>query len=280
MGEVVKFKVLVLFTFLGVMVGCNKPVLKRNSAPAAEESGENQQPEPPVIVDEPQKSEDTGAACSQVSESCVCAEGPNLPGALLEATTCFPAFDGAAGALTDSVQAQMEGKSHREGCPLSLNELSLLDLPHWNPAGEIQRGQLIVATSVAEDVLFAFRAAYEGQFPIERMVLIDEYDGSDALSMKDNNTSAYNCRTVAGSKKWSQHSYGMAIDINPRWNPWVKSGRFDPKDGSAWKDREDVRPGMMVQGGVLIDAFSSRGWGWGGRWASLKDYMHVSANGL
>jgi hypothetical protein len=150
----------------------------------------------------------------------------------------------------------------------------------WNPAGEVQRGQLIVATSVAEDVLFAFRAAYEGQFPIERMVLIDEYDGSDALSMKDNNTSAYNCRTVAGSKKWSQHSYGMAIDINPRWNPWVKSGRFDPKDGSAWKDREDVRPGMMVQGGVLIDAFSNRGWGWGGRWASLKDYMHVSANGL
>lgn len=181
--------------------------------------------------------------------------------------------------LDAATRADMTGRSWRPGCPVGLDALSLVRVSHWGFDGALHEGELVVATSVAKDVVRAFRGLFDARFPIERMVRVDAYGGSDAASMAANNTSAFNCRPIAGTKRWSLHSYGTAIDINPRQNPWVKGEVFDPPEGAAFARRDDVRPGMLVRGDKATAAFESIGWGWGGRWKAYKDYMHVSRDG-
>ena len=99
----------------------------------------------------------------------------------------------------------------------------------------------------------------------------------------DNLTAAYQCRASTGSSRWSQHAYGRAIDINPFQNPYRKDTREGrvvlPAYATAYLDRSLVRPGMIVEGDVAVDAFDAIGWGWGGRWNTLKDWQHFSASG-
>ena len=116
-------------------------------------------------------------------------------------------------------------------------------------------------------------------FPIRRVRLVDRFDADDRSSMRHDNTSAFYCRHVAGTTTWSQHAYGRAIDINPVENPFVDGSHVFPRRGRRFLDRTDVRPGMIVEGGVVVRAFRGIGWGWGGAWSGAKDYQHLSANG-
>jgi hypothetical protein len=110
---------------------------------------------------------------------------------------------------------------------------------------------------------------------------IDAYVGNDERSLAADNTAAFNCRYAVGpgSKRWSTHAYGLAIDVNPVENPYLESGRVHPRAGRAYLDRSNLRPGMAVRGGLLVSAFASVGWTWGGRWAGTPDYQHFSATG-
>jgi hypothetical protein len=187
---------------------------------------------------------------------------------------CFPTFSGTAVPLPEDYRELMTGLSYEAGCPVGLDDLRLLEMPHWDFAGEIAQGEMVVAASVAADVLAAFEDIYNALFPIERMELVDHYSADDDLSMAANNTSAFNCRLITGGSSWSRHSYGDAIDINPVQNPYVKNATVLPPAGSAYLDRGDVRPGMIVEGDAVVGAFDAIGWTWGGRWTSLKDYQH------
>jgi hypothetical protein len=98
--------------------------------------------------------------------------------------------------------------------------------------------------------------------------------------MAANNTSAFNCRFVSGTARWSEHAYGRAIDINPVQNPYVSSsGRASPPAGAAYVDRSRRAPGMIHAGDAVVRAFAAVGWGWGGSWRGVKDYQHFSASG-
>jgi hypothetical protein len=110
---------------------------------------------------------------------------------------------------------------------------------------------------------------------------IDAYGGSDERSLDADNTAAFNCRYAVGPgpRRWSVHAYGRAIDVNPVENPYIESGRVHPRAGAAYQDRAKVRPGMAVRGGLLVRAFSTVGWQWGGRWKGTPDYQHFSATG-
>ena len=108
---------------------------------------------------------------------------------------------------------------------------------------------------------------------------IDVYDGSDDASMAANNTSAFNCRAVTGGSSWSEHSYGTAIDVNPLVNPYVRGNTVLPPEGSRYADRTRDDPGMIHSGDSTVEAFSARGWIWGGTWSSPKDYQHFSTSG-
>ena len=111
------------------------------------------------------------------------------------------------------------------------------------------------------------------------MQLVDDFGGDDAASMAANNTSAFNCRRVAGSSSWSQHSYGRAIDINPVQNPYVSGSTVSPPAGGAYLDRGHIRPGMIVADDAAVRSFAAVGWSWGGAWARTKDYQHFSLTG-
>ena len=190
-----------------------------------------------------------------------------------------PAWDGTAHRLSTARRARMIGVSWHEGCPVPLRNLRLLKLPFWGFDGDVHRGRLVVHKRQAAPVLRAFETMYHAKFRIRRMKLIEAYDGSDARSMRANNTSAFNCRTVAGTNRWSQHSYGKAIDINPVQNPYVRGDSVQPAAGRDYLNRSNVRKGMLVRPGPVVRAFTAIGWGWGGDWRSSKDYQHVSRNG-
>jgi hypothetical protein len=173
----------------------------------------------------------------------------------------------------------MTGISWRPGCPVALRDLRLVVARHWSFEGKARTGRLVVHRDVAGPVLTVLRQLYEAGFPIRRMRLVDAYGGSDFRSIEADNTSAFNCRRVEGTDRWSEHAYGRAIDVNPIENPYVSGGGTSHRASVPYLDRSRSRPGMAVEGGVLVRAFDAIGWGWGGRWSGVRDYQHFSASG-
>ena len=188
-------------------------------------------------------------------------------------------FRGTIERIDAAQAARMTGVSWRPGCPVPLRDLRLLTLSHRGFDGRARAGRLIVHEDVAGDVLGVFRKLYSARFPIRRMVPVDAYRGSDFRSIEADNTSAFNCRYVEGTSRWSEHAYGRAIDVNPIENPYVGGGRTSHRASFPYVGRSPRRPGMAYEGGVLVRAFDAIGWGWGGRWTSVKDYQHFSASG-
>jgi D-alanyl-D-alanine carboxypeptidase len=169
--------------------------------------------------------------------------------------------------------------SWRAGCPVGPAQLRLVRLSYWGFDRRAHVGALVVRDRVADDVVKVFRRLYAERFPIRRMRKVDAYRGSDDASMAADNTSAFNCRFVSGTRRWSQHAYGEAIDVNPVENPYLQGARVSPPAGRAYLDRSRMRRGMAVEGGVLVRAFETVGWKWGGRWSGSRDYQHFSTTG-
>ena len=164
-------------------------------------------------------------------------------------------------------------------CPVTLEELSYLTMSHFGFDGRFHTGEMIVNAAVGEQVVEIFRQLHEARFPIEQMRVITKEE-IDAHPTGDwNDTTSFVCRPAVGSTSWSQHAYGTGIDINPFHNPYVKGDLVLPELASAYVDRDDVRVGMIVPGDVATEAFAEIGWGWGGHWSSLKDWMHFSLSG-
>jgi len=191
----------------------------------------------------------------------------------------LPEFRAVVRSIPPAERAQMTPSVWRRGCPVGLSSLRRASLPFVGFDGRPRRGALVVHHSAARDVVSAFRALYRARFPIRRMRPIQAYGGDDFASIEADNTSAFNCRPATGSSRWSEHAYGRAIDINPIENPYVSGGRTSHKRSVPYLDRSTARPGMAVEGGALVRAFDAVGWGWGGRWSSIKDYQHFSVSG-
>jgi hypothetical protein len=174
----------------------------------------------------------------------------------------------------------MTGLSWRPGCPVPLEDLRLVTATHWGFDGRVRTGRLVVHRDVAAGIVTVLRRLFGERFAIRRMVPVDAYGASDFRSIEADNTSAFNCRTVDGTTRWSEHAYGRAIDVNPIENPYVTSrGTTSHAASRPYLERTPLRPGMAVEGGALVQAFDALGWGWGGRWSGAKDYQHFSASG-
>lgn len=177
--------------------------------------------------------------------------------------------------LPEEIVNKINGISWKQGAPVELDDLSYVKVMYWGFDEEEHIGELIVHRKVAEEITQIFKELHEAKFPIEKIRLIDEYDANDDLSMEDNNTSAFCYREVAGKKgTLSKHSYGIAIDINPVQNPYIKGEKISPLEGKEYKDRKNVKKGMIVKDDICYKAFKERGWIWGGEWKTIKDYQH------
>lgn len=194
-------------------------------------------------------------------------------------------FRGTAEPIPADVRVHMTGCSWQPEplCP-GFDQLRLLRMSYWGFDDRVHDGELIVAESVSADVLAVFGKIFAARFPIGQMRRIDVFGADDHASMAANNCSAFNYRVIetsvaSGTPRLSQHSFGLAIDINPVQNPWVRTDTVLPPEGASYVDRADVRPGMIVRPGPVVAAFESVGWQWGGEWSDYQDYHHFSAMG-
>jgi hypothetical protein len=189
-------------------------------------------------------------------------------------------FRGSIGLVPASLRHAMTGLSWHRGCPVGLDDLRLVRARHWGFDGRVHTGRLVVHRDVARAVVRVLRRLYAARFPIRRMVPVEAYGASDFRSIEADNTSAFNCRFVDGTTRWSEHSYGHAIDLNPIENPYVTAADTTSHPASRrYIRRSPYRPGMAVEGGVVVRAFDAAGWGWGGRWTGDRAYQHFSARG-
>jgi hypothetical protein len=195
------------------------------------------------------------------------------------ARAAAPVFHGSISVIGAQLRERMTGSSWHSGCPVRIRDLRLLKLDYWGFGGRVRLGRLIVHEDQALRMKRVFSKLFYADFRIRRMLLIDAYNGSDDRSMDANNTSAFNCRFVAGTTTWSQHAYGRAIDINPIRNPYVAGSHVSPEAGRPYADRSRHAIGMIHGGDAVVRAFAVANWKWGGYWSYPRDYMHFSRNG-
>ena len=151
-----------------------------------------------------------------------------------------------------------------------LENLRIVDVYYYGFDDKLHKGQLVVHKDVVLNIIEIFEFIRESRFPIDKVVPISKYGWSDEKSMQENNTSAFNYRFISGTRVISNHASGLAIDINPRFNPYVKTGNNLPVNCVY----DTTKAGTISSGSQLVKEFKKRGWQWGGDWKSLKDYQH------
>lgn len=179
--------------------------------------------------------------------------------------------------LTAADVARM-GETWTEGCPVSLDDLRRVELTFWGFDGEHHTGELVVHRDVADDVAWVFGELHAARFPLEQVAMVTPADLDAPVTGDGNTTAAFVCRPVRGGTTPSAHASGLAIDVNPFTNPYVRGDVVIPELASAYLDRSWDRPGMIHEGDVVTTAFAEIGWTWGGAWGEA-DLMHFSATG-
>jgi len=198
-------------------------------------------------------------------------------------TFLFADYKASISPLSPEIKKRMiKGNSWRKGCPVVLKDLRYLRIQHINFNGNKVMGELIVHKDVSHEVTEIFESLYKMGYPIYKMKLVSDYKGNDWQSIESGNTSAFNCRNATGSKKWSKHSYGKAIDINPIENPYIaRSGRISHKASETYRKRVHRKStyadkAILLKNDKATKIFKKYGWIWGGDWSGVKDYQHFS----
>lgn len=178
--------------------------------------------------------------------------------------------------VSDSLFNLMNGITFHADTPVRLAELRYLKILHYDSQGKIHLGEMICNHKIESDLLQIFRELYNERYPIERMVLMSKYGGDDETSMSANNTSCFNSRKMTGGDKPSSHAYGMAVDINPLYNPYIRkmsdgTVRILPKNSRYSESDSSYR---IAKGDLCHRLFLSHGFKWGGSWRTVKDYQH------
>ncbi len=180
--------------------------------------------------------------------------------------------------ISDELFERMKGKSFPDSCTTSRDDLRYLHLLYKDIDGVAHEGEMISNASIAASLIGIFRELYENDYPIEKMVLIDDYGGDDDLSMADNNTSCFNFREVSGTGKLSRHAYGLAVDLNPRYNPYIHkiNGEtlIEPENGTEYANRDRDFDYKIDKDDLAYKLFTEAGFTWGGSWKNSKDYQH------
>src|SRR5690554_86955 len=123
---------------------------------------------------------------------------PILPDIIIDAAYTFEEAVAGSGAPEEIIRQQV-----------------LIDVFYRSTDGKIHQGQLVTHADIADDLSHLFEFMLENDFVIEKAIPIVRYGWSDSLSMDDNNSYSFCYRDIS----YSKHARGMAVDINPRFNP-------------------------------------------------------------
>ena len=180
--------------------------------------------------------------------------------------------------ITDSIWKRIKGKSYKDNCTLSREDLRYIHVLHKDLNGGTHEGEMICNVYIAADVLEILKALYDADYPIEKIKLIDEYNADDEASMEDNNSSSFNFRTISYSTKISKHGLGMAVDINTLYNPYIKQvngqTHVEPANALPYTDRSKSFAYKIDENDLCYRLFTAHGFEWGGSWKNRKDYQH------
>jgi hypothetical protein len=198
-------------------------------------------------------------------------------------------FHGKVDELPAALAAEMRGTTWKPGCPVPLDDLRILHFNHWGFDGFVKRGPMVVNASVAEDVLGVFERLFDARFPIKRVDLAREskparFEQHRRITSHRSVTASFNCRPVVTplgpGDDYSQHSHGLAIDLNPLQNPYVTTDGFvRNRAAEPYTVRSRNLEGMIHEGDIVVRTFAAIGWAWGGDWSGDRDYMHFSLLG-
>ncbi len=187
----------------------------------------------------------------------------------------YPIVEGADNPDTEAANGQNKTDTPAVG----YEDLRYIHILHYGFDGVSTEGELICNAAIAPDLLDIFYELYRNEYQLEKVRLIDEYAGDDTASMEDNNTSCFNYRVVEGTKNLSKHALGLALDINPFYNPYVTyekdgSTRISPADAAPYADRTMSFSYKIDENDLCYKLFIEHGFTWGGNWNSSKDYQH------
>jgi len=186
--------------------------------------------------------------------------------------------------LPTSLADAMRGETWEPGCPVPLSDLALLRFNYWGFDGEVKRGPMVVNRSVASDILGVFETLFEARFPIRHVALAKRFRPNADPDSRGSVTASFNCRPVVTADgpgdTYSQHAYGLAVDVNSLQNPYVRAdGYVRNRFAQPYVDRSQDLLGMIHADDIVVRAFAAIGWTWGGTWSGDKDYMHFSLSG-
>jgi hypothetical protein len=198
---------------------------------------------------------------------------------LPDTVSMLPGRGFAAKVRSPAPRRVIERSSWQQGCPVAPTDLAWVRLTFWGFDAQRHTGELLVHRTVADDIVGAFRTLYRTRFPQEQVVIVRSYDPDAPPTGDGNGTGSFVCRPSTGASYFSQHAYGLAIDVNTFQNPYVKGDVVLPELASSYLRRDEIRPGMIVAAGPVIEAFARIGWEWGGHWNESLDFQHFSQNG-
>jgi poly-gamma-glutamate synthesis protein (capsule biosynthesis protein) len=184
--------------------------------------------------------------------------------------------------ITKNIENRMvAGNSYKDGCPVELKDLKYLTLSYIDFENKNKIGELIVHKDISKEIIEIFEKLYNINYPIYKMKLVSDFKANDFKSIEENNTSAFNCRNIANTSRWSNHAYGRAIDINPIQNPYIsKDGKIFHNDSNKHRKREHTNllnsqdKARLLKNDKAVKIFKRYGFIWGGNWKSIKDYQH------
>ena len=178
--------------------------------------------------------------------------------------------------ITDELFARMQqGNTFKENCIVPREDLRYIQALHKDKDGNVRL--------IAEDVLEILEKLYDAAYPIERMVLPDNYMADDEIMMRDNNSSCFNFRFISHTTTVSKHGLGMAVDINTLYNPYHKTVKnadgtqtevIEPATGKPYLDRTKRFDYKIEKDDLCYKLFTAKGFEWGGNWNDRKDYQH------
>ena len=190
--------------------------------------------------------------------------------------------------LNDEIKDRITGISYPADdtdAEINYDDLRYLTVLYYDFNDEVKEGEIICNALIAEDLIDIFTELYDNKYQIEKIRLVDEYGGDDDASMEDNNSSCFNYRNIANSSVLSNHSYGMAIDINPFYNPYIVPGKganggdyIVPAGSESFADRTLDFDHKIDENDLCYKLFTEHGFSWGGSWSRTKDYQHFEKN--
>jgi len=180
--------------------------------------------------------------------------------------------------INDTIFKRIEGKSFNENCTLPRDDLRYIHVLHVDINNTVHEGEMICNKYIAKTLIKIFKKLYEKKYPIEKMILIDEYNAEDEKAMEDNDSSCFNCRFISYTNRISKHGLGLAVDINTLYNPYIKvvdnKTIIQPESGGKYVDRNQSFIYKIEKNDLCYKLFIENGFEWGGDWEDRKDYQH------